>query len=186
MTIHNDRPPLVRLAGAKRSSGALLAAALFAVAITAAHAQAPSRERLSRLPFKIAYESYVNDNWEIFVMNADGSNPVNLTQTPKEQEHYPQVSPDGTKICFVADEGEGRDTVRSLYVMNVDGRTRKSLADDAREPFWSPDSKVIGFLPQEYPRFNVIDYYTTGMSFCDLSTSKIESHPTSTNLHHLY
>ena len=55
----------------KRSSGGFLAAALFAVAITAAHAQAPFRERLSRLPFKIAYETYVNDNWEIFVMNAD-------------------------------------------------------------------------------------------------------------------
>src|SRR5947209_12826260 len=170
----------------KRSSGGFLAAALFAVAITAAHAQAPFRERLSRLPFKIAYETYVNDNWEIFVMNADGSNPVNLTQTPKEQEHYPQVSPDGTKICFVADEGEGRDTVRSLYVMDVDGGNRKKLVDHAREPFWSPDSKVIGFLPQEYPKFNVIDYYTTGMSFYDLNTGKIEAHLNSTNLHHLY
>ena len=170
----------------KRSSGGFLAAALFAVAITAAHAQAPFRERLSRLPFKIAYESYVNDNWEIFVMNADGSNPVNLTQTPKEQEHYPQVSPDGTKICFVADEGEGRDTVRSLYVMDVDGGNRKKLVDHAREPFWSPDSQVIGFLPQEYPKFNVIDYYTTGMSFYDLRMGKIEPHPNSANLHHLY
>src|SRR5256886_10432763 len=186
MTIHNELPPLVRLAGAKRSSGALLAAALFAVAVTAADAQAPFRERLSRVPFKIAYETYVNDNWEIFVKNADGSSPVNLTQTPKEQEHYPQVSPDGTKICFVADEGEGRETVRSLYVMDVDGRNRKKLVDHAREPFWSPDSQVIGFLPQEYSKVNVIDYYTTGMSFYDLGTGKIEPHVNTTNLHHLY
>ena len=42
-------------------------------------------------------------------MNADGSEPVNLTRTPREHEHYPQVSPDGTKICFSVDEGEGRD-----------------------------------------------------------------------------
>src|SRR5256886_5087478 len=186
MPIQNEPRVLKRLAGAKQSSGALLAAALFAVVITSADAQAPFRERLSRLPFKIAYETYVNDNWEIFAMNADGSNPVNLTQTPKEQEHYPQVSPDGTKICFVADEGEGRETVRSLYVMDVDGRNRKKLVDHAREPFWSPDSKVIGFLPQEYPKFNVIDYYTTGMSFYDLNTGKIEAHLNSTNLHHLY
>jgi len=116
MPIQNKLRALKRLVGAKQSSVALLATALFLVALTAAETQAPFRERLSRLPFKIAYETYVNDNWEIFVMNADGSNPVNLTQTPKEQEHYPQVSPDGTKICFVADEGEGRETVRSLYV----------------------------------------------------------------------
>src|SRR2546430_2424691 len=124
MPIQNEPRVLKRLAGAKQSSGALLAAALFAVVITAADAQAPFRERLSRLPFKIAYETYVNDNWEIFVMNADGSNPINLTQTPKEHEHYPQVSPDGTKICFVADEGEGRDTGPSYYGMDVDGANR--------------------------------------------------------------
>src|SRR5882762_3184247 len=186
MPIQNKLRALKRLAGAKQSSGALLATALFAVALTAAETQAPFRERLSRAPFKIAYESYVNDNWEIFVMNADGSNPVNLTQTPKEQEHYPQVSPDGTKICFVDDEGEGRETVRSLYVMEVDGGNRKKLVDHAREPFWSPDSKLIGFLPQEYSKFNVIDYYTKGMSFYDLATGQIELHPNSTNLHHLY
>src|SRR2546429_1951891 len=186
MPTQNDLRTLKRLAGAKQSSVAFLATTLFTVVVTAADGQAPFRERLSRVPFKIAYEPYVNDNWEIFVINADGSSPVNLTQTPKEQEHYPQVSPDGTKICFVADEGEGRETVRSLYVMDVDGRNRKKLVDHAREPFWSPDSKVIGFLPQEYPKFNVIDYYTTGMSFYDLNTGKIEAHLNSTNLHHLY
>lgn len=119
-------------------------------------------------------------------MNADGSEPVNLTQTPNEHEHYPQVSPDGTKICFSVDLGGDRDTIRSLYVMDVDGRNRKRLADRAREPFWAPDSKLIGFLPQEYPKFNVIDYYTRGMSFYDLATGKIESHVNSSNLHHLY
>jgi len=146
----------------------------------------PLKERLEGTHFKIAYECYVNDNWEIFVMNADGTEPVNLTNTPHEHEHYPQVSPDGMKICFSVDEGEGRDAVRSLYVMDIDGRNRKKLADHAREPFWSPDGKVIGFLPQEFPKFNVIDYYTKGMSFYHLATGQIESHPHSTNLFHLY
>jgi len=119
-------------------------------------------------------------------MNADGSDPTNLTRTPQEHEHYPQVSPDGTKICFSVDAGEGRDAVRSLYVMDVDGGNRRKLADHAREPFWRPDSKAIGFLPQEYPKFNVIDYYTRGMSFYELDTGRTVAHPNSTNLHHLY
>lgn len=174
---------LVRL---KRSACALMVAAQFTTTRAAADAQSPLRERLSAQPFKIAYETYVNDNWEIFVMNADGSNPVNLTQTPTEHEHYPQVSPDGTRICFSVDQGEGRDAIRSLYTMDVDGSHRKKLVDNAREPFWRPDGKVIGFLPQEYPKFNVIDYYTKGMSFYDLATGRIEPHPNSTNLHHLY
>ncbi|MGO8701641.1 MAG: hypothetical protein ACLQVY_28490 [Limisphaerales bacterium] len=146
----------------------------------------PLRERLKALPFKIAYESYVNGNWEIFVMNPDGSGALNLTKTPDLNEHYPQVSPDGTKMCFVADKGEGREAVRSLYVMDIDGRNRKKIADYAREPFWAPDGKVLGYLDQEYSKFNVIDYYTKGMNFYDLATGKVTPHPNYTNLHHLY
>ncbi len=147
---------------------------------------APLRARLTALPFKIAYESYVDGNWEIFVMNPDGSHPVNLTKTPDLNEHYPQISPDGARMCFVADKGEGRDAIRSLYVMDIDGQNRKKLADYAREPFWSPDGKVIGYLDQEYPKFNVMDYYTKGMNFYDLATGKITPHPNYANLHHLY
>ncbi len=119
-------------------------------------------------------------------MNADGSQPVNLTKTPKVNEHYPQISPDGRKICFSVDEGEGRDAVRSLYVMDISGKNRKKLADHAREPFWSSDGKWVGFLPQEFPKFNVIDFYTTGMSFYDLAARKVIPHVNTTNLHHLY
>jgi hypothetical protein len=70
--------------------------------------------------------------------------------------------------------------------MDIDGRHRKKLVDHAREPFWSPDGKVIGFLSQEFPKFNVMDFYTSGMNFYDLATGKIEPHVNSTNLHHLY
>ncbi len=159
---------------------------LVAAIFSSAHAQIPLKERLRGSPFKIAFERYVDDNSEIFVMNADGSGLKNLTNTPKVHEHYPQVSPDGTKICFSVDEGEGREAVRSLCVMDADGGNRRKLADHAREPFWSPDSRTIGFLPQEFPKFNVVDYYTKGMSFCDVATGKITEHPNSAALHHLY
>ena len=143
-------------------------------------------QRLKALPFKIAWECYVDGNWEIFAMNGDGSQPVNLTNTPRLHEHYPQVSPDGTKICFTVDSGEDRETVRSLWVMDIDGKNRRQIADHAREPFWAPDSKTIGYLPQEYRRFNVIDYYTKGMVFYHLDSGKSEPHPNSEKLHHLY
>jgi Tol biopolymer transport system component len=162
------------------------AVAVLGATCVSALADVPLQQRLKDSPFKIAYETYVDGNWEIFVMNADGSEPRNLTNTPKEHEHYPQVSPDGSKICFSVDDGEGREAVRSLYVMDIDGKNRKKLVDHAREPFWRPDSKVIGFLPQEYPKFNVIDYYTKGMSFYDLAAGQVTPHPNSANLHHLY
>ncbi|HVY70407.1 MAG TPA: hypothetical protein VHH73_10795 [Verrucomicrobiae bacterium] len=156
-----------------------------ALVVTASDAP-PLKDKLAKLPYKIAYECYTNDNWEIFVMNADGSHVVNLTQTPSGHEHYPQVSPDGTMISYTMDDGEGRETVRSLWVMNNDGTNRRKIADHAREQFWAPDSKTIGYLPQEYPKFAVIDYYTSGMNFYDLASGKTEAHPNSTNLHHLY
>ena len=144
------------------------------------------RDRLKAEPLKIAWEAYVDGNSEIFVMNADGSHALNLTNTPGVNEHYPLVSPDGAKICFTVDAGEGRDAVRSLWIMDIDGKNRTKIADCAREPFWSPDGKVIGYLPQEYDKFAVIDYYTKGMMFYHLDTGKTEPHPNSVNLRHLY
>lgn len=144
------------------------------------------RERLKAEPLRIAWEGYANGNSEIFLMNADGSNAVNLTRTPDVNEHYPQISPDGTKICFNVDAGQDRDAVRSLWVMDINGKNRVKIADRAREPFWSPDGKVIGYLPQEYPKFDVIDYYTKGMVFYHVDTGKSEAHPNSDKLKHLY
>jgi hypothetical protein len=165
---------------------AYVALALSITASSLAFSQTPLRDTLKTLPFKIAYECYVNNNWEIFVMNADGSDPVNITRTSDANEHYPQVSPDGSKIAFVEDRGEGRDTIRSLWVMDIDGQHRKQLADYARQPFWSRDGKAIGFLPQEYPKFNVIDFFTKGMDFYDLGSGAITPHVNATNLYHLY
>lgn len=174
-------PTLLR---AFRPICAVIACVLLAAASTGA--QGTMRDRLKSSLFKIAYETYVDGNWEIFAMNADGSQSKNITSTPKVNEHYPLVSPDGSKMAFSVDTGEGSENVRSLWVMDIDGRNRKKIADHAREPFWGPGGKVIGFLPQEYERFSVTDYSTKGMSFYDVASAKIAPHPNSANLFHLY
>src|SRR5262245_35979856 len=66
-----------------------------------------SKELLAELKtysHKIVYESNRDGNFDLYVVNADGSNPVNLTRTPDVDELYPKPSPDSTRICFVADE----------------------------------------------------------------------------------
>lgn len=144
---------------------------------------------LEDVPYRIVYESLRNsggkENWELILVNADGSNPVNLTNTSDSSEMYPHASPDGTKVCFVADEVGGSGKVRSVYYMNIDGTGRKKVAGNSRQPCWSPDSKTIAYLPAEFEKYTIKDYATKGIAFYDIETGKHTQHPNK-NLHHLY
>ena len=55
------------------------------------------------------------------------------------------VSPDATRIAFVATD---RDGTRQLWVRPLDGVSAAPLAgtDGAFDPFWSPDSGSLGFF----------------------------------------
>ncbi len=145
--------------------------------------------KLEEIPFKIIYETYRETNgkknWELYLINADGSNPVNITNTPDVDEMYPHVSPDATKICFVVDEGTGRDKVRSVYYMNIDGTQRIKVAQNARQPCWSFDSKSIAYLKAEYERYSTKEYATAELLIYDLETRLHRPHPNK-SLHHLY
>ncbi len=178
-----------------KSSGAsigivfLLCLILFAANENVCGAEALSREKLARLPFKIVYETYRKtdgrQNWELFLINADGSNPVNLTCTPNVDELYPHASPDGTKICFVADELVEKKKIRNVYYMNLDGTGRIKVADNARQPCWSPDSKSVAYLKGEFDKYTITDYATKDLYFYDIKTRKHTQHPNK-SLHHLY
>ncbi len=143
------------------------------------------KTELRSSPHKIVFESYVNDNWELFVMNADGSGRKNLTNTKEIHELYPQASPDGKRICFLADVQQGRETLRSVYYMNADGSGRKLVAERSRQPCWSPDGARIAYLPQEFKRFNIADYVSKGLIIYDLQSDKATPHPNE-KIHHLY
>ena len=56
------------------------------------------------------------DGRDVAVMNTDGSNIVNLTNSAGG-DYVPKWSSDGTKIAFIAT----RDGNNELYVMNADG-----------------------------------------------------------------
>jgi Tol biopolymer transport system component len=144
---------------------------------------------LTQIPFKIVHETYRETdgqrNWEIFMMNADGSDPVNLTNTPDVDEMYPHVSPDATKICFVVDEGRRRNRVRHVYIMNIDGSDRVHVAAHAREPCWCFDSKSVAYLTDEYERFSTREYATDALMYYYLENRWTRPH-VNTDLHHLY
>jgi Tol biopolymer transport system component len=147
-----------------------------------------SRELLLELKscrHKIVYESNREGNFELYLMNADGSHPVNLTNTPDVDEVFPRPSPDGRKICFLADEGKGADRVRNLYVMNLDGSDRTKIAGNAREPCWSPDGTKIAFVKGEFDKLSYSDIASKGLYIYDLATGTTRAHP-NPNLEHLF
>ncbi len=145
---------------------------------------------LKSIPSQIVYESLREtdgrENWELILIHADGSDPVNLTKTPEVSELYPHAAPDGTKVCFEADEGAGREKVRSVYYMDIDGTNRVKVAHNARQACWSPDGRTIAYLKAEYERYTIQDYATKGVYFYDLKTGTHTPHPNESKLYHLY
>jgi Tol biopolymer transport system component len=140
---------------------------------------------LKDIPYRLVYETYRESNWELFMADADGSNPVNLTKTPEINELYPHVSPDGAKISFLVTSGKGPATRRSAWYMNIDGTGRKKVADDVREACWSPDGTAIALLKAEFPnRYVHEDYASKGLAVYDMATGKITEHPNK-DIHHL-
>jgi Tol biopolymer transport system component len=82
-------------------------------------------------------------NWEIYVMNADGSGQVRLTHH-SALDRSPAWSPDGTRIAFAS----YRDGNYEIYVMHVDGTGLTRLTDHPAAdgaPAWSPDGTQIAF-----------------------------------------
>ncbi len=137
---------------------------------------------LGAIPFRIVYESFREtegrENWEICRIDADGSNNVVLTNTPDVDEFYPHASPDGTRISFVADEGESPETRRrNVYVMGIDGSGRTRVAENARQPCWSPDGRYIAYMKGEFARYRGDSWSNRGLDFYEVATGQVHSHP---------
>jgi TolB protein len=143
------------------------------------------RSELKSYPHKIVHESNRDGNWELYLMNAGGSNPVNITNTPDVDELYPKPSPDGSKIAFVADTGKADARLRSVYYMNSDGSNRVKVADHGREQCWSPDGKEIAYMKDEFENFSFHDGATKGLYIYNLQTGKTRQHPNK-RIEHLY
>ena len=93
---------------------------------------------------QIAFHSYRDGDWDIFVMNADGTNRRRLTHS-SASDAFPAWSPDGTQITFHSHRYGDWD----VFVMNANGTNLRRLTDNNasdRSPTWSPDGTQIAFV----------------------------------------
>lgn len=112
-----------------------------------------------RIVYTVAYYSVPENasNREVYVMNADGSENKQITETSYNESEAVWIK-NGTKIAFLCNESGGSQ----IWEMNPDGSERKILSEFAGpiEGFrFSPDGKKILFISQiKYGR-RTVDLY---------------------------
>ncbi|MFC1712462.1 DUF5050 domain-containing protein [Candidatus Poribacteria bacterium] len=106
-------------------------------------AWSPDGQRIVFTHADVKGGEWVQQSCEIYVMDADGSNQRNLTNSPGI-DWSPAWSPDGQRIAFVS----WRDGNSEIYVMGADGSNQRRLTNNPaveNEPDWSPDGERIVF-----------------------------------------
>ena len=121
-----------------------------------------------RIAFMSLRDGHVIDfapTYEIYVMDADGDNPQNLTND-RNDDRYPSWSPDSKRIVFVSERpGHFRSKLgitSEIYVMDADGGNQQRLTENRKNdwyPSWSPDGKRIAFAADRKGDFENFEIY---------------------------
>jgi TolB protein len=94
---------------------------------------------------RIVFVSDRTGSYQIYTMNPDGSEQVQVTNLAPTSVDLlaPSLSPNGQQIVFDYDSGDGPD----IYVINVDGSDLRQITSDHGSllPRWSPDGRRIIF-----------------------------------------
>ena len=93
---------------------------------------------------QVTFYSDRDGDWELFLMNSDGSNLQKLTNNTF-YDADPSFDPKGEKILFVSDRGGSDD----IYALNIQsGETTRFTNDSLSEssPKFSPNSRLIGYV----------------------------------------
>lgn len=111
---------------------------------------------------QIAFTSDRDGDREIYLMNADGSNPRQIT----DNTHYdalPVISNDGTKIAFLSDRGGSGSG--EMYIMDVDGSNVQQVTSSPSSPqfySWSPDDSKIAYTDPRSGNYEIYTIETDG------------------------
>jgi hypothetical protein len=152
------------LLGAQASSGSSVPRVTAANTTLAADDQG-SMSRNGR----IAITSNRDGNNEIYTMEADGSDRLNLTRNPAD-DRSSKWSPDGTRIVFASD----RDGNFEIYAMDADGSDVTRLtSNDAfdNRPAWTADGQHIVFQSLRDGNFEIYRMNIDGSEQTNLTTN---------------
>lgn len=102
---------------------------------------------------RLAFASNRDGDYEIFLIDVDGSNLRQLTDNGWS-DFDPAWSPDGKQIAYYSREGGDAE----IFVMNADGTDVHRLTDNDTDdvaPDWSPDGEWIAFSSNRDGDFDI-------------------------------
>jgi len=132
---------------------------------------------------KIAYCSNANGQWDLYVMNDDGSGKTQITFFPANVGS-PHWSPDGSRILFVSSGGQA-------YLVNPDGSGLIQVTSPGMDisptpgslesigwAGWSPDGQWIPFSARISGQYFLCKIRTDGTQFTKLAIPSDDSYCT--------
>src|SRR5262249_12154593 len=97
---------------------------------------------------KILFSSFADNVTDLYTMDPNGSNRVQLTANAGKDNVQPIVSADGRYVVFTSNRGGARQ----IWRMDIDGRNQRQLTsseserETAQYPALSPDGAQVFFI----------------------------------------
>jgi len=121
---------------------------------------------------KIAFVSLRDGNQEIYVMNNDGTEQVNLTNN-SGNDSWPSWSPNGDKIIF----SSYRTGNWEVYIMDIDGSNQFNLTNSVTTveacSEWSSDASEITFHSDQDGNYNIFTMNSDGTNRTRITTHSL-------------
>ncbi len=125
--------------GARRLIGGAILAALAALLLIPVQAGATWPGTNGKIFFNCREIGVLSSGMDICSINPDGSELLNLTDSPDSQEGGPQVSKTGNQVTYTSNASG----VTTVWAMNSDGSNQRQVSElAATGPSWTPGGQI--------------------------------------------